>query len=1142
MRRTVKWLVRVIAGIAACLLLVVVAVIVLLGTESGTRWVISSVDDRIPGSLTINRFTGTLWSGLQVPLAEYRDSGQTVRVTNARIGLAWSAVPAGQIMFTSLSADTVERRTLVVDERPPAPLEVTFSALPVALAVIDGKVGTLILESGEARTTIDRIDVDEAYLDGDVLRVASASATVNDIAVSVARLRGQLSGDIPVRSELAWTLADSEWAGSGTVSGSLAALAFNHQVSGPYAASATGNLNLLGRIAPQVDALVSWERWVFGDYVLEDGEARVRGTADAYSGEYDVTLLLPQLAEPARVSGTASGNTAGLDAFAAQFANVAGDATVDGSLAWAPAFGANAQVDATGVDPSVLVPELNGLVDANFHLALANGDVALTNIGLTGELNDNAINATGNLDVTAGRVNCADCLLNVGTNRVTIDGAFGSDSESLAFSVNAPSLATLWPQYSGRLQGQGELIGAVNNPRFTGELRGYDLSIEGWTASEVFIVSRASSLEAIDVSASVATLASSDTDLGSFSISGSGVPDSLNVEVNWQFRELDVVAAGTVARNESQVDVTFAKARITEQNTGQWSLQRPLALRLMGSDLFIAPHVWSSELGELEVERVESSDGEIVIVAQLAEMPLQFSNSFLPENIRFSGSARADIDVSRSDGAWIGTVNWTQSDTLLRVLVVDQDPIDVVIPVAELNVEFRDGGAIAAARVSIEPGVTAALDVQLASLSAESTMVAELRLNGEEWYWIPALVPSVDNFTGAVSATVTATGPFLAPEFSGSLDWHEGNLAIPALNVPLSAIDLTVAGSSAGAATVSGKALAGEGELNIDGRLEDVMRATRSVNLTLRGTDAELINWPEYRLWASPDLTVVGTSAGWIFSGKLAIPKAEIAVRELPNEAVTTSEDVVVIGREEPVREPTRISGSANLVLGNAVHVQAFGLDTRLSGELQVRMYNDRPISADGEVSLVDGVFSAYGQKLTIQEGTLTFTGPLENPLVDVRAVRIIESLDGPVTAGIHLQGRAQSINSTVYSDPVMAEADALSYLVVGRPLSQATESEGGELASAALALGVRQAGRITDQIGQALGLDQLTVAGDGGDTTALVAGKQLNSRLHARYAYGVFSRLGTLLIRYRLSQRLTLEAGAGEAQSIDLLYLVEKE
>lgn len=123
-----------------------------------------------------------------------------------------------------------------------------------------------------------------------------------------------------------------------------------------------------------------------------------------------------------------------------------------------------------------------------------------------------------------------------------------------------------------------------------------------------------------------------------------------------------------------------------------------------------------------------------------------------------------------------------------------------------------------------------------------------------------------------------------------------------------------------------------------------------------------------------------------------------------------------------------------------------------------------------------------------------------------------------------------------------MAEADALSYLVIGRPLSQATSTEGNELSGAALSLGIKQATRIAEQIGQTLGLDQLSLTGDGGDTTALVAGKQINPRTYARYSYGVFSRLGTLLLRYKLSRRLSLEAGTGEIQSLELLYSVETD
>ena len=161
---------------------------------------------------------------------------------------------------------------------------------------------------------------------------------------------------------------------------------------------------------------------------------------------------------------------------------------------------------------------------------------------------------------------------------------------------------------------------------------------------------------------------------------------------------------------------------------------------------------------------------------------------------------------------------------------------------------------------------------------------------------------------------------------------------------------------------------------------------------------------------------------------------------------------------------------------------------------------------------------------------------------MNVRAVRIIEGFDENITAGIQLRGRAQNLTSSVFSEPAMSEADALSYLMIGRPLAEATQTEGGNLSDAAVGLGVRQASRITQQIGQSLGLDQLSITGDGGDGTALIAGKQISPRLYARYAYGVFSRLGMILIRYKLTDHFSLEAGAGQNQSIDILYSVEKE
>ena len=90
------------------------------------------------------------------------------------------------------------------------------------------------------------------------------------------------------------------------------------------------------------------------------------------------------------------------------------------------------------------------------------------------------------------------------------------------------------------------------------------------------------------------------------------------------------------------------------------------------------------------------------------------------------------------------------------------------------------------------------------------------------------------------------------------------------------------------------------------------------------------------------------------------------------------------------------------------------------------------------------------------------------------------------------------------------------------------------------MSLSIHQAARITQEVSRKLGVDQLSVSGSG-EQMALVVGKELSSRMYARYAYGVFSQIGTLFLGYRLGEHFRLEAGAGESQTIDLLYTVEK-
>ena len=79
-----------------------------------------------------------------------------------------------------------------------------------------------------------------------------------------------------------------------------------------------------------------------------------------------------------------------------------------------------------------------------------------------------------------------------------------------------------------------------------------------------------------------------------------------------------------------------------------------------------------------------------------------------------------------------------------------------------------------------------------------------------------------------------------------------------------------------------------------------------------------------------------------------------------------------------------------------------------------------------------------------------------------------------------------------VFDDIAMAEADALSYLILGRPLTNTDASDNAALESAAVSMGLRQALPVVQRVGETLGFDEFTVQTSSANTGELMAGKQL--------------------------------------------------
>lgn len=267
--------------------------------------------------------------------------------------------------------------------------------------------------------------------------------------------------------------------------------------------------------------------------------------------------------------------------------------------------------------------------------------------------------------------------------------------------------------------------------------------------------------------------------------------------------------------------------------------------------------------------------------------------------------------------------------------------------------------------------------------------------------------------------------------------------------------------------------------------------------------------------------------------------------------APTIGEDVRVVNRpggdeDDDVEDAgsegaqRRVDVQVGVDLGQRLRIRGRGLEATLQGALQLTTPNNRP-SLTGTVTVKDGVFAAYGQRLNIDRGGITFTGPLENPRLDLRAMRAqsLAAKADDVKVGVTITGTAQDPRIRLYSEPSMSETEKLSWLLLGRAPTSLDGADIGLLQTAAVALLSGENGGPSESVITRLGLDELSVRQTDGTVreTVVNIGKQLSERWYLGYERNLNATTGNWQLIYRAAQRFTLRAQAGDDNALDLIW-----
>lgn len=722
--------------------------------------------------------------------------------------------------------------------------------------------------------------------------------------------------------------------------------------------------------------------------------------------------------------------------------------------------------------------------------------------------------------------NLSDLDLRLGANR--LQGQARLD-QTLAgrLELALPRLGQLWPGLAGQLQGRLDLAGTLAAPQGNLTLAGQRLALDDRRLGGLSLDASLDARQRGRLDLRGQALRIGDSDLGTLKLSGQGDRQRQRLDLELDGPQLDLALGLEGGFEQGVWRGRLGRGQV--RSGGQdWRLAQPAILeRLASGRISLGAHCWRAGSASL-CGQAQSLYPQPNLDYRLRDFPLASLGPWLPADFAWQGQLNGELRLELAEAGPSGQIRLDAGPGVLRLREGQRwldFPYDRLALDSDLAPRRIDSRLVFSGPQLGELQVQAQLDPS----QAAKPLQGRFNLRGLDLALARPFVPQVETLAGRLDGSGTLGGSLLAPRVEGRLSLADGQIAGGEL--PSAVEDLQLQ------AVISGERLqldghwrSGEqGRGSLSGALD--WAEALALDLRLRGTRLPLSIEPYGQLEVEPDLSLRLDDGDLALVGKVAVPRGRIEIRELPPSTVKVSEDAVIVGAQTEQGEPKR-SIAMDITLdvgGERLSFTGFGLSADLAGQLKI---GDN-LDTRGVLNLKNGRYRAYGQRLTIRRARLLFAGPIDQPYLDIEAIRRVDE----VVAGLRLTGNLEQPSSEVFSEPAMGQEQALSYLVLGRPLS-GSEGDNNLLGQAALALGLAGSASLTGSLAQRLGIRDFQLDSEGsGLTTSVVASGKLSERLSLRYGVGVFEPANTIALRYELSKRLYLEAASGLASSLDIFY-----
>ncbi len=428
----------------------------------------------------------------------------------------------------------------------------------------------------------------------------------------------------------------------------------------------------------------------------------------------------------------------------------------------------------------------------------------------------------------------------------------------------------------------------------------------------------------------------------------------------------------------------------------------------------------------------------------------------------------------------------------------------------------------------------------------ESLLAGELNFVADKLRPLGALVDPTMVIDGRAEISGSVSGTIAKPHMLGQIKGNQLNIMLLDQGIQLNNGVLDIGLDEKGIYLRQAEFYGGGGKLSASGNIA-LGEKNPAITALLKADRFQLYADPQRNLILSGEARIKNANEKFYLDGIFNVDKG---LFDLPKRsAPELGDDVIIVSRDKNQKEALKSQDKMKKMakspvakfplymnlqvnMGNNFRFKGADADLKLVGGMKVLSEPGLTMQGYGTITTEDGTYEVFGKKLEIERGLINFQGALDNPYIDIIAMRRNQEVE----AGVNITGTPRRLRAQLISEPNVSDEEKISWLMLGHGTDSA---ELGQRQALGAALGFL-ANSGSKRIAEGVGLDELSVKSNSssqGEQYVVSLGKAISDRFYVGYEQSLDGVTSVVKATWKLSRRWSVVLKTGVVNSLDLSF-----